>query len=324
MKTNIIKHITFCVATIATSALLSACSDDDKWSAGEQRPATSTGAYFGENSTTSFSTADSEEFEVEVSRLDTAEAATVKINLVSADTATISVDESVVFAKGEATAKLKCRAAGLPAPTTDATGKTVAHYYRFTIAIDEAQRDPYAAGSYELTLTATNGKLWNTLVKDAQWYWASNTALPSWYSDIEQYLDENRFRIKDFLGSGVDWEFKIQSASESLYYGNYTNLDGDVKTWMGSVDFEYDENHSYNYDGSWIYFMPDIANDVYGWKTPGYDLGYASFSCYVGYSYIDFTSNYFQTWAYGYGDDADGTDINGYFYGYWTADKVMK
>lgn len=313
------KYLSLALASFALTATMAACSDDDKWSPGEQRPATSMGVYFAENATDAFSTADSEDFEIEVCRLDTAEAAKVKVTLVSADTTSITVADSVEFEKGSATGKLKCHAAGLPQSSADPSDstKTVNHFYKFTLAIDSAQRDPYAAGTSELTFTVTNGKLWNTLVEGAHFYWQSITPLPSYDSDIEQYLGQNRFRIKNFLGSGQDWEFRIQSADESLYYGDYTNLSGDVSTWKGSVDFEYDEYHTYNYDGSWLYFMPDMANSVYGWKVPGSELGYGSFSCYVGYSYIDFSEKYFQTWAYGYGDDDGATDISGYFYGYW-------
>lgn len=157
-------------------------------------------------------------------------------------------------------------------------------------------------------------KEWKTVVANAYFYWGNDTiGLPTAYSDIEQYGDENKFRIKNFLGSGIDYGFKIQTAEESLYYSAYTNLEGDVSTWTGSIEF--DENNTYTYDG-WDYFMPDMANEVYGWTVEGATVNYASFATYPGYSYIDFSQKYISTWAYGY--SSDNRDVSGYFYGYWT------
>lgn len=313
-KTYFGKLMGLALAACATLGF-QACSDDDSWVPGEPDADGVMGVYFASDNETGFSTEDNATFEIRLMRLDSTSAAKVKIVKDDVDASLLAVPDSVEFKAGEASAVLTVDASGLQA--SDVTQTAI------KLSVDSAQVSPYAAGMSSFSATVA-GKLWRVLVKDAQWYWASKTALPSWYSDIEQYLDQNRFRIKDFLGSGIDWEFRIQSASESLYYGDYTNLEGDVTTWMGSVDFEYDENHTYNYDGSWLYFMPDMANSVYGWTVPGSTLGYGSFSCYVGYSYIDFTQNYFQTWAYGMGDDADETDNSGYFYGYWTADQVVK
>lgn len=312
MRTYISKQTSLAFAIIA-ALVMTSCSDNDKWSPGAADPEGVMGVFFDSDNTTEISIDDSTSFVLRITRLDSSEAATVRIVKDSVNEQLIKVPDSVVFEKGEASTTLTIDASNMENAEEKST--------TFRISIDPAQVSQYAAGLN--TIDVSVGKLWSVLVSKARFYWANKTDLPSWYSDIEQYLDENRFRIKDFLGSGEDWEFRIQSADESLYYGSYTNLSGDVTTWMGSVDVEFDEYHAYNYDGDMIYFMPDMANSVYGWKTPGYELGYASFCVWNGYTYIDFSQNYLSTWAYGYGDD-DQTDVGGYFYGYWTADQVMK
>lgn len=295
---------------VGCAMLFAACDSytNDNWTPGEQVAEGVQGAFFSTTNATAFSVTDDPEFVIRLVRTDSTSAATVAINIVSRDTTAIEIPASATFEQGKERTDLVCRAEGLPANTS----------YSFTISIDDAQVSPYAAGASTFTGTITNASLWKTLVADATFYWQGSTALPSsWHGTIEQYMDDNHFRFPNFMGSGADWEFKIDSPEESLYYGSYCSTEGDVSTWMGSVNFEYDENHSYNYDGSWIYFMPDMANEVYGWTVPGFDIGYASFSVYNGYSYIDFSSKYFQTWAYGFGDDAAGTDISGYFYVTW-------
>lgn len=319
MKTLFNKTIFGCMACCATALALASCSnDDDNWAPGEQVAAGVTGAYFSTSVATGYSTMESTDFEIEVSRLDTTQAATVGVHLVSRDTTSIELlTQQVEFAKGASKAKIMCRAEGLPEPTTDADGNTVNHYYSLTLAIDSADWNPYAAGTQDFTATVVNGTLWHTVADNAYCYFYTTTTLPSYYGNIEQYLNENQFRFSNFMGSGADWYFRIQSADESLYYADYTNLEGDVSTWMGSVDFEYDEYHSYNYDGYWIYFMPDMENEVYGWKVPGADMGYASFASYADYAYIDFSQKYFYTWAYGLGDDEASTNTSAYFYAVW-------
>lgn len=310
MNTSYIKKAALALFGCALAATVTSCSDDDNWTPGEQVADGVTGAYFDPSLAQAYSTADDPEFSITVSRLDTTQAATVKVSLVSADTTAISVPETVTFEKGKATAQLVCRAEGLLEST-----KKEPHYYSFTIELDSAQANPYAAGTTDFTATVVNGSLWLPVVENALFYFGTTTAFPSYYSDIEQFANENRFRIKDFMGSGVDFEFNIQSASESKYYSAYTNLEGDVSTWCGSV--EWDGSHLLEYDG-WLYFSPDTENEVYGWSVPGSSVGYASLAFYPDYTYIDFSGGYLQTWAYGMLDDADYTNNSEYFYGYWT------
>lgn len=311
---------------LAVGGLFAACDSykDDNWSPGEQVAEGVQGAFFPEDVEENYALSGDtvSTFEITVSRIDTTYAAKVGVTLVSRDTTTIElVSDSVEFAKGESTATIKMRAEGLPEPAkkiTETDTLDVPYYYTFKLALDKAEWNDYAAGTNEATFTVFKGNLWNVIIKNAKFYFSSSTSLPNnIHGKIEQYMNKNRFRFVDFMRSGVDWEFKIDSPEESLYYGDYTNIKGDDYTkWYGSVNMAYDEYHSYNYDGSMIYFMPDKENSVYSWTVPGYSLNYSSFCVWNGYSYIDFTSKYFSTWAYGYGDD-NSSSVEGYFYVTW-------
>lgn len=291
------------VCALGLSVLMTACGDADDWQPGDAVAAGVQGAYFSPNLTTAYSTAEDPEFSITVSRLDTTAAASVGIRVVSTDTAAIEIPTSVTFEKGQSTAQLTCRAEGL----------TPNENYKFTIAIADADINPYVAGTVEYTGTVLNGKLWSTVAEDVYFYFSSSSTMPTYYSTIEQYVDQNRFRIVDFMGSGVDWEFTIDPELDSSG-GTYTNTSGDVSTWMGYVNF--DENHYVEYNG-WYYFSPDKDNDVYGWTVPGWTKNYATFAVYPGYTYISFGDKYLYTWAYGMLDDAAETDCSGWFYGSW-------
>lgn len=154
---------------------------------------------------------------------------------------------------------------------------------------------------------------WKTVAENANFYFQNYATMPTFYGNIEQYGDENRFRFKNFMGSGADWEFSIdETGGTNDPTLAYTNVSGDVSTWKGYLTMSADNIIEYN---GWQYFSPDPANEVYGWKMDGVANSYASLAFYPGYSYIDFSQSYFYTWAYGYLEDA--TEASGYFYGYW-------
>lgn len=312
MLSNILKHTALAAALIGGLALTASCSnDDDNWTPGPQTAEGVQGVFFPTDTETAYATGSDPEFSIKLTRLDTTTTATVAIHLVSADTTTITVPDSVTFEKGSATTLITCRAEGLPEPTKDAKGNTVNHYYAFTIEVDSAQVNPYIAGTTRLTASVFCGSLWNTVVKDAYWYFGGNSSMPYYYSDIEQYVNKNRFRIVNFMGSGVDWEFTLDPDG---YYGAET--EGDVSTWKGSVAFSTD--HIYTEDDTWLYFLVDAETSTYGWKVPGgWPYGYACIAFYANYSYIDFSQKWFSTWAYAMLDDDNSTDDSGYFYGYW-------
>lgn len=303
-----LKYTALGAAVIAVLAFIGACRDENKLGGGAGSADNGRGVCFSPENERAFATGTQPTFTITLTRTDTAEAATVAIHLVKSDTAAIVIPDSVTFAKGSRVARITCRAAGLPAPRRDVDGNTVNRYYSFTIEVDSAHVDPAAKGEARFTASVFNGKLWNTIVRDAYWYFGTSTVMPYAYSDIEQYANENRFRIDNFMGSGVDWEFSINPD------GKYTNLHGPVSTWCGYVIHSGD--HIIEYEG-WLYFSPDADNSVYGWKVPGWTNGYACLAFFPNYSFIDFGSKYFSTWAYGLLDDKTHTNVSGNFYGYW-------
>lgn len=158
---------------------------------------------------------------------------------------------------------------------------------------------------------------WKTVVEGAKFYCYKDTiGLPVVYSDIQQLGNENKFRIKNFMGSGVDYGFRIQSADESLYYGDYTNLSGDVSTWSGSMEFDEDLTYPYTTEEGWNmeYFTP---NGDYGWTVDGYSVNFASFANYKGYPFINFSQNFISSFIYAY--TTDGRSFDGYWYGSWSS-----
>lgn len=254
------------IASVALAATLTACDSyrDDNWTPGEDVAAGVQGAFFSTDNESGFSVSESTQFDIIVSRVDSAEAAVVPITVVSRDTAAIEVPASVSFEAGKSTATLTCSAEGLVEDSL----------YNFTIAIDGSQVNPYAAGSSTFTGTVVNGSLWRKVIVDAPTYFYYNGAYTydfTFKTTIEQYLTTNYFYIEDFLNSGSGFTFRITDDE-----GNYQENVDDINALSGTITavdeegisvtdygtFSYNYFYTYDAEGTATYAWTDEANGL--------------------------------------------------------------
>lgn len=271
---------------IGAAALLTACDSyqDDNWSPGEKVADGVQGAFFSTDNASGFSVSDSSEFSIIINRIDTAEAATVPITLVSRDTTAIEIPSAISFEAGQSTATLVCKAEGL----------TVDSLYSFTIAIDSTQVNPYAAGSSTFTATVTNGELWRDVITDAYTYFYYNKKYTYDYryaTTIQQYLKTNEFYVENFLNSGSGFYFRIQN-----YDGSYESTIEDINAIDGVFDPVDNEGVSvteYSSYSMWAFYAVfDDGTSDWSWQDAVNGITWTSFMGYGGSDYANFYGTY--------------------------------
>lgn len=306
MRHYISKIARLLFATMVASAF-TACSSDDDFHPGEPAPKGTVGAFFDKSNITDFSYEKElpDSIVLKLNRVDSTATKTVKLS-VECDTSAISIPDSVVFVKGELQTNLVIK--------IDPRLYTFRNY-NFTIAIDSAEVSPYAAGLSTFTGSVFYGNPWNVIAEDAAFYFGASSSLPTMYSEICQYKNENRFRINNFLGSGTDLEFTLTG-----------DFDGsDINKYAGHFAWNTDQVYNINDDGfDYIYATDENGDYSYGWNVDGCASGVRKFGAYMGvYSYIVFdkqdveegSRNYLYFW--GFCDFDDNSSTEAYFYGVW-------
>lgn len=289
MMKKMISKLTY--SLLAMAFVLASCSSDDDYAPGDPMPAGAVGAYFATDNPTSFSfTEPTSSFTLKMKRVNSDEAATVPL-VVEVDTAAIVVPQTVTFAKGEDMAELTVDIANINSERT----------YHVSISVEESQVDPYSEGVPTFEGTVFVGNPWKVIIPQAMFYYSSTAALPTIYSDICQYNDENRFRIDNFMGSGKDMEFQFDNGFNAA---NPLQSDGYI-SWLTPVELSNGYEYVTTEDGS------------YGWPLEGSSVGIYAFATYPGYSYAVFSENYLYFWAYSMLDDENYTEISDYLYGVW-------
>ncbi len=302
--------IACCLFAVVATLGFTACGSDDDYHPGEPVAKGVVGAFFDKGNATDF-TYDRvlpDSIILKVNRVDSTEAKTVKLT-VECDTSAISLPDSVVFAKGKSQTDLVIKIdQGLHKFTS----------YGFTITIDPADVSPYAAGASSFSGSVFYGNPWNIIAEDAAFYFDYDASpLPTMYSNIYQYMNENRFYIENFMGSGTDLEFSLSG-----------NFDGTVNNYAGQFKWNteqvYHDDNGYDY----IYATDENGDYDYGWTIDGCSVGINAFAAYMGaWSYIVFDkqdeaeSNRNYLFFYGFCDLDNGNAINAYFYGTWTPKK---
>lgn len=305
MRHNILK-IAYSLLAVVGMLAFSACSNDDDYQPGAPVAQGVVGAFFDKSNTTDFSLEDegATNITIKVNRVDTTEAVSVPLK-VKCDTSAIVIPNEVSFEKGEKQAELVI--------AID-EGLYLDKNYNFSIDIDSASINPYAAGVVSYSGSVFKGNPWKVVAKDAKFYFDdSSCPLPTMYSDICQYKNENRFRINNFMGSHTDLEFSLTSGFDAT----------DIDKCEGH--FAWNTDQVYNYNGYDYIFATDSNGEYsYSWKIDGCDVGIKQFAGYMGaYSYIVFNKqdneksdrNYLS--FYGFCDLDNGNAINAYFYGVW-------
>ncbi len=282
---------------LAVTIGFTACNDkaDSDYVPGTPTPANSMQVYFDASNAADFINSPGEKTSVDiiVSRKDDTQAAEVPIICKSAAEG-LTIPSSVSFKAGEKSTTLTI---GLG--TMEENKK-----YAFSLAIGDEYADHYTElnGSSIYSAYVMEAS-WDTYVPQAVVSWTVRDSEQTWNTEIERLGSTNRYRIKDFLGSGLDMTFTVGGAADGQtgYYKMepYTNYEN----WSS--------------DGVNCFLLYDTANGEY----PQWTLGemtisrvyiMRSYTGYGDYSYISFSKGYGLFGTY-YTEYTDGSS-DGYNY----------
>ena len=268
---------------LAVALGFTACNDkaDSDYVPGTPTPANSMQVYFDASNGTDFIFSPGEEGPVDIliSRGDSTQAAEIPI-ICKKKTDGLNLPSSVKFKAGEKTATI----------TLSVDTWIEDKEYDFDLAIDEAYADQYTQLNGASSLSGYLMKAtWKTYVPKAVITWKVGNTDLTWDREIERLGPTNRYRIKDFLGSGLDMVFNVGGAADkqSGYYKiePYTN---------------YQNCSDYGVD---CFLLYDTEKDEYpqwtvGGKTVSYLHIMRSYSGYGDYSYISFSKGFGQFGTY--------------------------
>lgn len=283
---------------LAVASLASSCSDDNKWEPGPAADPDNMTVYIEQPSTYSyiFEEEDSPIVKINVSRAFYDEAASVPV-LFSGLPENVAVPAAVEFEAGQKTVTFELDLTSLPIKKT----------YTITMSIDPAYTTPYGAGMTDLTFTALKAGQWLKIAERAQMEFGSNL-YPTQYLELWVLDGTQKFKIKNFLNSGLDFEFTSSNPDGTgvivpLKNGLYC-IDYDSSYEYGDYDFylyntELDEwPASFSPDGSspkweWVsfyngggysgfYFKPDLTQ----WSSVYFVAEFENDDASYGYAYI--------------------------------------
>ncbi|MDE6116863.1 MAG: hypothetical protein K2G33_05060 [Duncaniella sp.] len=270
------------IAAVLVSLPLASCSNDDDYQPGPGVEPGNPSVYFPLQEEYSYIFGSDEQdktFDITVKRLDSNGAVSVPVIVAEGSENSFSLPSEIQFADGESETTLKVDCSSLP--TKQAC--------TLTVSIPEAYSNPYAEGTSEVTVSS--------LVSDWE-LWAENAEFTfSYYygtihSDIYAMPGTYKFRIDNFLGSGIDLPFEVKDPKDSYatiyplanadayvnYYPDdafqcwylYDEATGDYPTWSP--------------DGT---SLPKIAYALIYTYGDGYSYAYIRFAQRTGSFTID-------------------------------------
>lgn len=254
-----------------------ACDDDDdNWQAGAPVDANSIGAYFAAENVNSIVTTPEEfttktSFDLVVRREVTTNAASVAIEVVN-NPGKMTVPSTVEFAAGEAEATI----------TIDYSAIPQKEKCELSLRLDEKMTNPYK--EQDGLPTFSGSVLVSEWVKIGDQVEFTN----SWGTikqDIYHLDGINLFRIDNFFGTGIDFQFYVVGDKK---YNNST-----PSTWSGYIE---PAGNAYMDDGFWYMWLneEDITDENEGYATgqiAGRNMLYLGFFYGSGYCKIDFSNN---------------------------------
>lgn len=285
------KHLFKSYILLAGVAMLTSCSSD-KWEPGAQ-PADNMGVYFDEQSAYTYMIEpdDSHLITLTFRREDTSEEATVPLKSISCPEGVV-LPQSVTFAAGSATAEAVADLTGMPEKTSG----------RIELQIDPAYSTIYAAGtsSLQLNITMTGG--WIPVADSCSITYDGNNSTGIFTEQTTQLLvldGTDRFRIVDFMYSGLDLYFRIadKQIHESTGYSELVPYKNFIKYAEIYPDDSYD-----------MWCLYDTAKDKLPLWTPkgsSKEVSLANFYSGEDYSYIGFQTGWGEIW--GTVDFSDGS-----------------
>ena len=184
-----------------------------------------------------------------VGRLKADNAASIPV-IVEAKDEVFKVPSTVEFQAGESTTELTVSFEGIETKKEKA----------FTIRLADDYVNPYSVhdGSDVFSATVLVSS-WKKVVSDAQ-FWFSSILKVSTFSDIYWLDGFNRFRIENFLGTGVDLSYTILNPDFDIE---------DLSTWQGEfspLDYYAEEPAD---DGYKYWSLRNAAGEWFEWTPEG-------------------------------------------------------
>lgn len=286
-------------ATLIVPFALASCSDDNDYQPGTAVGDDCPNVYFSNNNESLIEVKSddvSKTVTLELCRTNTKGSITVPI-VVDSKTDNITVPESVTFADGDSIAYL------------NATYSEFTIGTKFTVSIPDEYVNPYKKVDGFSTFTASLSQL----NKVCDVLYASNCRFAGvTTSAIYNYSGENRFVFTDFLGSGLDLKFRVDTGVSGATFdmNDITKLSGDIVPL------------NYYYKDDWgFHFVQTSSTDEYiTWTPTGATEAVTSFYFYdvydgYSYSYIDFGSSAYGMFYSAYVNQSNYENI--YFYLYY-------
>lgn len=268
---------------LVASLLVASCSDSDKWEPGPQENDTM-GVFFRELDKYDYSLEpdDNHIVNVTVGRIDSKDAATVPLKIVSCPEGVV-VPESVSFDAGEEETSFVVDLTGMPYKTSG----------EVKLQIDPAFSTLYGEGSSVLEMNVTITGQWIVLADNLVIDYSKGTYdYPDQQTELLMLEGTQRFKIPDFMNSGVDFVFTVDDPTKS---------DPEIVPFTNCIWYDEvfpDEDNEYE-----CWYLYDTANQTYPvWSPDGsepkityamfYGLGYSYIMMKKGYGYFTIASDY--------------------------------
>lgn len=250
--------------------LVSACSSDD-WNPGPEVEATM-GVYFDTQSEYSYliEPEDNHQLELTLGRIDAEKEVTVPFTIVSCPESVVA-PQSVTFQAGSHEASVILDVTGMPEKTSGVV----------ELQIDPAYTYTYAAGTSSLHLDIQMTGAWIPVSDGVTIRYEDSDYNNIWPVQSTQilYLDgTDRFKIVDFLYSGLDLYFNVKDKDE-----HQTSGSSEIVPYKNSISYEevFDEDDDYD---MWVFYDTD-KQELPTWTPPGAPSPVDFVSFYSGKSY---------------------------------------
>lgn len=290
MKLKYKSYILLLGAFLATS-----CSDNDDWQPGESEEDTA-GVFFRaiDKYDYTLEADDSRIIPVTLGRANADEAVTVPIE-VKTDLKGVVYPSEVSFAAGEDSVTIDI-------DLTETPSKTAGD---IAISLDSRYTTLYGAGSSSFSIHVNIAGSWLVLADDLKVDILdsnSNSVYPTENTKLYFLDGSDRFKIPDFMNSGVDFIFTLDSPSSTwsalIPYTNYMDYSDAFpgESYGYDVWYLYDTaNSSYpvwSPDGTEPKITSAIIYYDYEWSYIGIQEGYGSLSVDMGYEDGSYSWNY--------------------------------
>ncbi len=301
---------------------LTSCGDDDNYQPAEKVAADNLGAYFASSNEadeiiTPEEYASRPTVDLVVKRKNTKGAATIDVTVDQADPE-FTIPANVDFKDGDSTAILSVGCKNMEQNKN----------YKLSIHLQESTTNPYEKvdGSYKFNYSLLIAR-WIKVVEQGTFY-CQDSRLPQVKSDIYQLEGQNKFRIENFLGSGIDLSFYIVPQDKGGTWTTSAFSATDRKTWSGifmPLDHYLNDPDGYSY---WWLMTDD--DDYASWTPEGEELGISYINFYKDTTSDDYASidmNGSTTSVAGiltpYIYFSDGSDSGyTYVYMYWDSSNI--